>query len=73
MFGTKEKKFILKVNGMTCHHCEMTVEKALKEIENVRNVKANLEKGIVEIRYENEIDITKLKDKIMESGYQVIK
>jgi Cu2+-exporting ATPase len=71
MFGTKEKKLTIKVQGMTCHHCEMTVEKALKEIENVRDVKANREKGIIEIRYENEIELPKLKNKIIERGYKV--
>jgi copper chaperone CopZ len=28
-------RLTLTIEGMTCHHCEMTVEKAVKQLKNV--------------------------------------
>ena len=36
-------KTILKVGGMTCNHCKMNVEKALRAVSGVESVEANVE------------------------------
>ncbi|HEY8910840.1 MAG TPA: cation transporter [Desulfosporosinus sp.] len=36
-------KNIFKVDGMTCNHCKMRVEKALKAVSGVESVEANVE------------------------------
>ncbi len=33
---------ILKIEGMTCMHCKMTVEKALRGVPGVTNAEVNL-------------------------------
>jgi copper chaperone len=71
MFGKKENKLTLTVQGMTCHHCEMAVENAAKEVENILSAKADREKEILEISYKNEVDLAKLKNKIIENGFKV--
>ncbi|MCK4845520.1 MAG: cation transporter [Candidatus Heimdallarchaeota archaeon] len=40
---------ILKVEGMTCSHCEMSVKKALKAIKGVKDVKVSYKSGLAEI------------------------
>lgn len=36
-------KTILKVEGMSCNHCKMAVEKAVQEIKGVEDARVNLE------------------------------
>lgn len=68
--GTKKKTF--NVEGMTCHHCEMTVEKALSEILNVKSVKADHLNKIVEVKYKGELDIDQMKERVEKAGYRFV-
>ena len=36
---------VLKIEGMTCNHCKMAVEKALKEVSGVTGVQVDLAKN----------------------------
>jgi len=65
------EKHVLKVNGMSCNHCKMAVEKALQEI----GVKAdvNLEAKTVTIQYESKnVTMEKIIAQIEDEGYEVI-
>lgn len=64
---------ILKVKGMTCHHCAMSVTKVLTRLEGIQDVQVDLEKG--EVRFENPNAVTpgRIQKAIEEAGYQVIK
>ncbi|PIE89815.1 MAG: copper-binding protein [Acidobacteria bacterium] len=42
----------LQVQGMTCNHCKMAVEKSLQQVEGVTQVDVNLERGSVQIQYD---------------------
>ena len=35
----------IKIDGMSCNHCKMTVEKILSKIEAVKSFEVNLEQG----------------------------
>lgn len=60
------------VKGMSCHHCVMAIQKAVKPIEGVESIDVSLQKGEVSITYEpSKLDITKVKEKIIEEGYEV--
>jgi copper chaperone CopZ len=72
MFNIGIKKKTLTVEGMTCHHCEMTVEKALSEIRGVKSAKADHSNKSVEVEYKGELDIDQVKEKIEKSGYKFI-
>lgn len=63
------KLIILKVNGMTCKHCEITIENSLKLVNNILYVKADRGKKMVKIYYEDEIDINHIKNIIEENGF----
>jgi|SRR5680860_653796 len=39
-----ESKIVLHVEGMTCMHCKMSVEKAIKSVHGVKNVSVDLKR-----------------------------
>jgi len=59
---------LFKVEGMSCGHCKMTVEKALKSL-GYDKVKVNLKKGEVKVKNG---DYDQIKKAIEESGYKVL-
>jgi copper chaperone len=70
----KEKEMItvLKVKGMSCQHCVMSVTKALTQLEGIKNVQVDLQKG--EVRFDNtkQIASDRIEKAISEAGYEVI-
>ncbi|MCA0969223.1 copper chaperone CopZ [Halobacillus litoralis] len=61
----------IKVEGMTCGHCEKAVTTALKEVEGVKEVAVDLASGDVEVTYEDPATLPQMKDAIEEQGYDV--
>ena len=59
------------IEGMQCNHCKMTVEKVLNAIEGVTNVEVNLEKKVANIEASNDISNEKIKEVILEAGFEV--
>ncbi len=61
----------LKVKGMTCQHCVMSVRKALGKLDGVKNVDVDLQKG--EVRFDDTKGTTPdvLKRAIEEAGFEV--
>lgn len=62
---------IVKVEGMTCNHCKMNVEKGIKEVQGVKNVDANVNTGKVIVEGDN-IDFGKVKDTVNSLGYKFV-
>jgi copper chaperone CopZ len=62
-------KIKITVKGMTCTHCEASVEKGLSRIEGINKAKADHASGSVIIEGEN-IDLQALKSKIEALGYK---
>ncbi len=63
-------KLEIQVEGMTCRHCEMAVEKAIKELEGVKEVHASHKEKKVEILYENpNLKKEEIYKTIEETGY----
>lgn len=72
LFGKKEK-MAFHVNGMSCGHCEATVEKGLSGIAHVVTVKADSGKGVVEVTYKGPSpDLSALKEKVRSLGYEPV-
>ena len=72
--GEEEDKMAsaLKVKGMNCQHCVMSVTKALTQLEGIRNVQVDLAKG--EVRFDNtkEIPSNRIEKAITDAGYEII-
>lgn len=61
----------LIIEGMSCQHCKMAVEKALSQLEEVSSVNVDLEgkKAVVDV---DNVSDEKLKKVVNDAGYQVI-
>lgn len=65
---------IIPVEGMTCSGCEFNIENAVKKLDGIIKVKADHQKGEVNIKFEKgKININDLVKAINKSGYKVIK
>ena len=67
----KETK--LKINGMMCEGCENRVKSAVSLIEGVEKVDADHNTGIVTVTSKEDLDISKIKEKIIDIFLWVIK
>ncbi|HEX9019760.1 MAG TPA: copper ion binding protein, partial [Nitrospirota bacterium] len=63
----------LKVQGMTCNHCVMRVQKALKGVAGVQDAKVDLQKAEAIVTYdESKVTQEKLSFAVVEAGYKVV-
>ncbi len=62
----------IKIEGMQCNHCKMTVEKALNSIDGITKVEVNLENKSAIIENEKEIEDSQIKEVIEAEGFQVM-
>lgn len=62
----------VSIEGMTCNHCKMSVEKAVGSIEGVTNVEVSLENKNAIVKSNVELDEEKIKNAIEEEGFKVV-
>lgn len=61
---------IIKIEGMSCNHCKMAVEKALKTVVGVESAQVDLEKKQAEVTGSAQLE--DLCDAIEEAGFTVV-
>lgn len=61
---------IYKVEGMTCNHCVMNVEKAIRSVSGVENVEVNLSTGLVKI--DGKFSVNEVKTAVETIGYKFV-
>ncbi len=62
----------IKVKGMSCQHCVMSVTKALGQLEGIKNVQVDLAKGEVRLENSKAIAPDRITKAIEDAGYQVV-
>ena len=63
----------LRVEGMSCNHCKMAVEKAVKSLPGVSGAVADPDSGSVRVTYDpGVVGIDKIATAIDRSGYKVV-
>ena len=63
----------IKISGMSCAHCVARVEKSLKNVDGVKEVKVDLESGKATVKYNpKKVEPSKLEEAVKEAGYNVI-
>jgi len=63
----------IKVEGMSCMHCQTRVKKAVEAVEGVQKADVNLQTKQVTIDYEEgKANTEKVKDAIREAGYEPV-
>jgi copper chaperone len=76
--GTRRTKFFrgrgmekIKIQGMSCQHCVMSVTKALGALPGIKNLKVDLVKG--EAIFENSQNVPRasLRKAVEDAGYRV--
>lgn len=66
------KTTVLKVQGMTCGHCELSVQEAIDELDGVQGAKADRTTESVEVTYEEDkVTNEQFREAIEEVGYSV--
>jgi copper ion binding protein len=60
------------IEGMSCNHCSMRVEKVLKNIDGIKNVKVDLAGKVAIVESEKNISDKAIKEIIDEAGYKVV-
>jgi copper chaperone len=62
----------IKIKGMTCNHCVMAVNKALNEIEGIKDIKVDLQKGEATFEEAKTVDMNMVRERIKKAGYEVV-
>jgi copper chaperone len=63
---------VLRVKGMSCQHCVMSVTKALNQLEGIKNVQVDLAKGEAQFDNTKAIASNRIEKAIEEAGYQIV-
>jgi uncharacterized membrane protein YraQ (UPF0718 family)/copper chaperone CopZ len=66
----KNKAKRIPIEGMTCNHCSMTVEKAIKKVDGVKEVIIDLEEKAAFV--DGDFDEKIVKQSIEDAGYKVM-
>lgn len=69
MFFKNEMK--IKVNGMSCAHCEKAVASAAMAVEGVTDAKASAKKGVLVFKAKDKNVIEQIKANVIEKGFTV--
>jgi len=64
-------QYNMRIDGITCPFCVATSAKALRKIEGVQNVGADLEKGLITVCANETVTFTdkQLKELFLEKGF----
>lgn len=72
-FGVKGEKVLLKIEGMTCGHCVMRVEKTLNDLDGVKRARVSLKKNQAELIYDDtKTTVEFMKNAVIEAGYSIV-
>ena len=63
---------VLKVKGMSCQHCVMSVTKALNQLDGIKNVRVDLARGEVQLDNTKELAPNRIEKAIQDAGYEII-
>ncbi len=67
-------KRTLKIQGMTCNHCVMRVQKALKGVAGVQDALVDLGKSEASVTFdEGKVNVDTLSAAVVDAGYKVVK
>ncbi|MDR1000197.1 MAG: copper ion binding protein [Clostridiales bacterium] len=67
------EKLMLKVEGMSCGHCEIAIQDAVRKLSGIKKVKASKRKKEAIIDYDASIvGVEQITKAINDTGYQVV-
>ncbi|MDR1559253.1 MAG: copper ion binding protein [Clostridiales bacterium] len=67
------EKLILKVEGMSCGHCEIAIQDAVRKLPGIKKVKASKRKKEATVEYDAaSVSAEQITKAINDTGYQVV-
>jgi len=67
------ERTVLKVEGMSCSHCENAIKKAVGAIDGVGSVVVDLNGKTVTVEYDSsKVSLDSIKNEIEDQGYEVV-
>ncbi|MDI3508480.1 MAG: copper chaperone [Clostridiales bacterium] len=64
-------QMVFSVKGMSCDHCVKNIEKAVKTLDGVDDVRADLDTKEVTVKYSGDVNGEDIKKAINDAGYNV--
>ena len=61
----------LKVEGMTCGHCEMSVTKELQKLPGAQDIQVSSAYGTAHLTVDDSVDDSQIKAAVEEAGYKL--
>jgi copper chaperone len=62
----------LKIEGMTCSHCEMTISKELAKLAGAKDIKVTAADGTAHLSVDDSVTPSEVAAAIDEAGYKLI-
>jgi Cu+-exporting ATPase len=67
------RKTSIKIEGMHCATCSLTIEKALKSVEGITNAEVSLASNSAMVEYDpNKVGFKLIAKTVADSGYKVV-
>jgi len=67
------ERTVLKVEGMSCSHCENAIKKSVSALDGVSSVTVDLKGKTVTVEYESsKVSLDRIKNEIEDQGYDVV-
>ena len=63
----------LVIEGMSCNHCKVRIERVLSEVDGVKKVEVNLAGGFVTEEASKDLPKEVLREAIDDAGYTLVK
>lgn len=64
---------VLKVEGMSCSHCENAIKKSVGALDGVNAVTVDLKGKTVTVEYESsKVSLNRIKNEIEDQGYDIV-
>ena len=65
------KTIDLKIEGMTCGHCEMSVTKELQKLAGAHDIKVSSQTGSATLVVDDSVDNAAVEAAVTEAGYKL--
>ena len=66
------KELDLKIEGMTCGHCEMSVTKELAKLAGAKDIKVSASQGSAHLSVDDSVATSAIAEAVDEAGYKLI-
>lgn len=67
------EKTVLRVEGMSCGHCELAIQDAVRKLPGIEKVKASKRKKEVSVEFDStQVNLDQIKSTIAETGYDIV-